>query len=103
MIPLFTLIYFLIYIQYRRLNQEIGLRKVPTVYKDVKPTVKVIIKQYAIPLAIIAVMVFIVDLIAGNYAMPVLILGTYILSRLSRRKVKEINLFDLKDGDKNEW
>lgn len=62
------------------------------------------VKQFIFPLCIIAVIVIGIYFAFDVLSLPMLILGTYIFSFISRRKIREINLFDkkFKDGDKYE-
>lgn len=108
MIVLFIIAYFAIYIYYFRLDRELGIRKMPTLFTeeslnlDVESVnIKLFAKQMLLPLLIIAVAVIGVYFIFSTFSLPVLILGTYIFSFISRRKIREINYFDekFKDGD----
>lgn len=104
MIVFFIIAYFAIYLNYFRLDKELGIRKMPTLFIEESLNIKLIAKQMLLPLFIIAVVVTGVYFIFSVFSLPVLILGTYIFSFISRRKIREINLFDekFKDGDKYE-
>lgn len=104
MIVFFTVAYFAIYIYYFRLDRELGIRKMPTVFQDEILNFKSAVKQFIFPLCIIAVIVIGIYFAFDVLSLPMLILGTYIFSFISRRKIREINLFDkkFKDGDKYE-
>lgn len=104
MIVFFTVAYFVIYIYYFNLDRELGIRKMPTVFAEQCFSIKLLVKRFAAPLCIIAVIVTGVYFAFDVLSLPIMILGTYIFSYISRRKVREINLFDekFKDGDRYE-
>lgn len=105
MIVFFTAVYFVIYIYYFRLDRELGIRKIPTVFAEDKSfCLKSVLKQFLLPLCIIAAAVTGAYFALSVFSLPVFIFGTYIFSFVSRRKIREINLFDEKftDGDKYE-
>ena len=104
MIVFFTVAYFAIYIYYFNLDRELGIRKIPTVFAEQCFSIKLLAKRLVVPLCIIAVIVIGIYFAFDVLSLPMLILGTYIFSFISRRKIREINLFDkkFKDGDKYE-
>lgn len=105
MIVFFTFAYFAIYIYYFRLDRELGFRKMPALFANEQEfSWKYALKRFSVPLCVIAAVVTGVYFAFDALSLPILILGTYIFSYISRKKVREINLFDkkFKDGDRYE-